>query len=360
VNPTPRHMVKRAVRAILAPAMLRAGLYDYVLSHRAQSAAILVYHRITDDVADSDAAILPDAGVSVTCFRRQMSFVKQKMNPVPLRDLAKCLREGRQMPERAVAVTFDDGYEDNHRLAYPVLKEWGIPATIFVTTGFVDAPEAAFWWDRISAITMLTRREALDASVRAKWVPTEKLPLKALSLGGPTQRARVAHRLVSVLKEERIDCIADLVERLREHLEVRGEDVQAAVPRPLTWGQIAEMAGDGIEFGGHTLSHCNLARTAPHEREAEVVECKRALEERLNRPVHGFAYPYGFRERHYDDSVIRAVRHAGYEYACTAESGLVSAGGKPHELRRLSMPNAGVAVAFWPVVKRLCTGARNT
>ena len=102
-----------------------------------ERALVLRYHAITDGPAH-----VPYAGPSiclpVDAFRLQMAFVRRAYRVVPLDELVTAVGRGGKLPPRALAVTFDDGYADNHRLAFPVLQRFSLPATLYVTTGALD------------------------------------------------------------------------------------------------------------------------------------------------------------------------------------------------------------------------------
>src|SRR5206468_9458656 len=88
--------------------------------------------------------------VSPGDFRSQMAHVAKAFRPMPLIQLAAAAREG-WLPERAVAITFDDGYLDNLETASPILLELGIPATFFIPSqGILGRRE--FWWDVLASI----------------------------------------------------------------------------------------------------------------------------------------------------------------------------------------------------------------
>jgi peptidoglycan/xylan/chitin deacetylase (PgdA/CDA1 family) len=206
---------------------------------RAPRARILIYHSVSDDPANPFA-------VSPAAFRRQMAHLSSHCAVVPLSKLTAMIRDGRELPDRAVAVTFDDGYEDNYLNAFPVLKEFRIPATIFLVAGAI--------------------RDDADS--------------------GETDPGEI---------------------------------------RFMSWGQAREMAGSGIAFGSHTLSHPSPALLPPEELTREFSESKRVMEQRLGEPVTGLAYPYGT-YRDVDGRVTDAARQAGYSYACMAVNGTCGKG----------------------------------
>ncbi len=102
---------------------------------------ILMYHRVTRTDVDPWALC-----VDPNNFSQQMKALKRIATPIPLTELPDA---DPQHP--SVAITFDDGYLDNLEIAHPILGQHGIPATIFVSTGYVDRPHG-YWWDELEAI----------------------------------------------------------------------------------------------------------------------------------------------------------------------------------------------------------------
>src|SRR5439155_24314364 len=82
----------------------------------------------------------------------QMAALRAHAAPVALETLLGALR-GREVRARSVAVTFDDGYADNYTTAVPLLERHDVPATVFLTTGFVGQPRE-MWWDRLDRILL--------------------------------------------------------------------------------------------------------------------------------------------------------------------------------------------------------------
>src|SRR5262249_47242134 len=109
--------------------------------HPRSRAVILRYHSVTEDADTPLSYIDPGLSVPVDGFDRQMRLLREHYTPVSLGHILECILEGRALPHLAVAVTFDDGYLDNYRCAFPVLKKYGVPATFYITAGCVEQPE---------------------------------------------------------------------------------------------------------------------------------------------------------------------------------------------------------------------------
>ena len=127
--------LKRATRRLAVEVLERTGVLPR-LRERAdpERAVILRYHSVSEFSPESDAYRSPSIAVRPDTFARQMRFVAANYRVVSLTTLVEHLVRHERFPERAVAITFDDGYQDNHRHALPVLRELGLPATVYVTT----------------------------------------------------------------------------------------------------------------------------------------------------------------------------------------------------------------------------------
>jgi peptidoglycan/xylan/chitin deacetylase (PgdA/CDA1 family) len=213
------------------------------------------------------------------------------------------LADGIEPPPNTVVVTVDDGYRDFYRIAYPLLRKHGIPATFFVVTGFVDR-KCWLWVDRVTYCM------------------------------GDTAAAQA-------LKEELKQADLETREaRLAQLEESTGARVPAEIPpryEPCSWDDLREMARGGVELGAHTVTHPILSRIADPARLAfEVVESKKRLEEELQQPVLHFAYPNGY-WRDFGQDAVRLVR-AHFATAVSAVTGWNHAGADLHQLYRTPVP----------------------
>lgn len=121
--------IKFAIYCIVAVVWQAAGL-RFLLGRKSRKARVLIYHKVNNHEPNL-------LSISVPLFRRQMEHLKKHFNVVTVRELVNRMRDGRCFAPRTVAITFDDGYKDNYLNAYPVLKELGLPALIFLPAGHV-------------------------------------------------------------------------------------------------------------------------------------------------------------------------------------------------------------------------------
>ena len=275
------------------------------------SGRILYYHRVNDARDPFSPAM------STAVFERQMKFIAQHYRVVSLQSLIEHL-EG-DSPGTVVAVTFDDGYEDNYRCALPILQRYRIPATIFLTTGAIDSGEPV-WFERLADAIKRTARESVQFEI--------DIP-RRLSLRTTQERLEANARIFGLLRRLPDASRLESLDRILSELAVP-VTVQASM---LSWNQIREMCRLQIDFGGHTVSHPFLSQVQPETAKWEVAECKRRIEEELQSEVRFFAYPNG-RPEDFTLWNKEIVRQAGYRAAATTIWGMNDRGTDSMELRR--------------------------
>ncbi len=295
---------------------------------RRTSLTVLAYHRVMPvESRESYPLDLDLISATPRQFAWQMEYIRRHMNPVSLAQVLAHLEGGPPLPRAAVAVTFDDGFNDTHRHAFPILQRYSIPATVFVTTGYVDSGEP-FWFELAASLALRIEPGALRIDNCAEAFPS-----------GPTMRARrdSLRKLHGLLKElpnaRRTAVISDWTRQFAAQIDAQSADLG----RPISWAQVREMAAAGVEFGSHTVTHPNLTQLADPDLEWELIESKRVLEQRLGRLVSTLAYPIGTRSA-FDARVVGAAKQAGFRLALSYISGanwLEEI--EPFELRRLGV-----------------------
>jgi peptidoglycan/xylan/chitin deacetylase (PgdA/CDA1 family) len=255
---------------------------------------VLMYHRVADPSLDPwDLAVHP------TRFAEQMDVLRRVRVPVPLDWLVGEIVAGRK-PRRAVAVTFDDGYLDVLRDGKPVLERFGIPATMFLTTGSLGSP-SGFWWDRLATAVLL---------------PATMPDVVRLSFASITSRDRVAlHRelwnRIRVLGPVERDLAVEEVARVVGPVDLPSAPI-------MTRAEVRELAAGGVvTIGAHSVSHPSLPSLSDEAQRYEMEESRRAVEEITAGAVRRFAYPFG----DFDARSERIAREVGFEFAMSTRPG---------------------------------------
>jgi peptidoglycan/xylan/chitin deacetylase (PgdA/CDA1 family) len=215
------------------------------------------------------------------------------------------LVQAREFKGRYVAITFDDGYRDNYELAYPVLKAYSLPAIFFIAPGIINGRKVG-WWD---IIAFLVKRCSLPAiNIRGE----------CLQLAGAKQQA--IQRLTDLMKTEKAEETATLLEELSVASGVPLPDEQLQSEQFMSWDEIREVNRNGVAIGSHTQTHRVLATLSENDQKWELRASKEALENRLERPVRTIAYPVG-RYGQFTPATMRAARECGYECAFSFHTG---------------------------------------
>lgn len=279
-------------RYLISSLMELSGANAATLATRRASLTVLCYHRVLDA---NDAARATAHPAMVTCvhvFEQQMEIIVEQMRPVTLAEVLSWLDGHGGLPDRAVLVTFDDGWADTYANAFPVMRRLGVPGLVFLATGLVGTNERQ-WAD--AAYASLVRRSGVATAER------EVERLKSLSL-----------------RERALQC---------EPPEPRAESPN------LTWRQVEEMAAHGFGFGSHTHSHLILPREAEERVRDELRSSAERIRRRLGREPVAFAYPDG----QFDGASELLVEQAGHSLAFTSDEGLVTP-----KSPRFALPRLGV------------------
>jgi peptidoglycan/xylan/chitin deacetylase (PgdA/CDA1 family) len=290
---------------------------------RRRVARILVYHNVSEQ-AD------PAFGLSVSLFARQMRFLSRHYRAISLDDLSDMLSGRADWVERAVAITFDDGYEDNHHVAWPILRELGLPATIFLTTDYIGAAEGV-WLNRLYVAVQRTPFDRIEAP-EALGLDAAPLPLRSPSERLAAARA-LADRLYGVAPAPRKALTEQLIEALQ--VDLAELSPPPSVLRFLNWEQVREMAESGlVTFGSHGRSHSIMSRLPDDTLRDELTASKATIEREVGRPVRHFAYPNGARGD-WDARAVDLLPGLGYATAVTMCRGLVAPGASAFVLPRV-------------------------
>jgi len=314
------------------------------LRHLRRNAAVIVcYHGVMP--GDDDSYQFLNANfVSTKAFEQQMQWLASRYRLVPLRHIVEAIDQGAALPARAATVTFDDGFANNYRTAFPVLRRLGIPTTIFLATEKIGVPGAQIWTERVKRAIYLTPKTSVTLHVGGPC--TYQLP-------DAGARERGARLVLSQLKRA---TVAQRDEWLAEIESVCGrpslQPNEAMRYDFLTWDQVREMAAAGIEFGSHTVSHPILTSLDDDRLAFELSESKKTIESQLGRECYAFAYPNGgFGD--FGPREMAALKGAGYRCALSLEGGLVR-----RTAERFALDRTNVAREYaLPLLNATLTGA---
>jgi peptidoglycan/xylan/chitin deacetylase (PgdA/CDA1 family) len=312
------------MKAILFRLAYLLGVVQLFAFLNRKKATVLMYHGVRAGEGIPGCPLSQVLHVPAEMFRRQMAYLAAHRNVVPLSTLIQWLRDGHDIPDYTVALTFDDGYRNNYTQAYSILRYYNLPATIFLITAYIDT-NRALWPDRLAHAIFYTTRSELALNGIHYPLSTRR------------ERTHAYWELLAQTKQlnnaQKDHLIASVIEQLGTDLNAVQQDGDWAF---LTWSQVGEMRQDHITFGAHTENHVILPRVSPEEAEAEIHRSKQVLEDRLEEEIVLFCYPNG-RTGDFDDRTRRLLQNAGFQGALLALPGLVTPGDDPFALRRIGV-----------------------
>jgi peptidoglycan/xylan/chitin deacetylase (PgdA/CDA1 family) len=295
--------------SLMSPAGVRARLN------------VLIFHRV---LREPDP-LFPDE-VDAARFDELLSWVKDWFNVLPLDEAVRRLQEG-SLPARAAALSFDDGYADNHDVALPLLRKHGLPCSFFIATGFLDG--GRMWNDTLIEAVRLSSRPMLDLRGLKD---RDGLDLGTHALGDTAVRRGVLGALIDRVKylppEPRLACVNAIAERA---------EVSAPDDLMLSSQQVRALRAAGMQIGAHTVSHPILASLGAQQAADEISRSRDMLEGLLGEKVRLFAYPNGKPGTDYLPDVHPAiVRELGFDAAVSTRWAAARAGDDVFQIPRFT------------------------
>ncbi len=300
-------------------------VYSKIEDRTSSSARILMYHRILNEGDE----ICGENMVTKEAFERQMKIISEKHNPVSMYELVEGIKNG-NLRRGSVAITLDDGYRDNYMNAYPILKRYDIPATIFLTSGIIGTHDI-LWFDKVSASISLTEKKNLYFEGESFDISEKK------------SREAATQSIISILKkmehESRLKSLDNLMGSLNVTKDILPKDMM------LEWKHVKEMVESGlITFGAHTLTHPILTQLSMKNIKKEIFDSKDIIEKMISKKVDLFSYPNGDKSD-FNEDIKNLLRGA---FVCSASTipGKNNSKSDLFELRRIGCSHENNDIVF--------------
>ena len=318
------------VRSAVATGLYRSGLSGWKLAQCSRtSSAVLMYHRVLP-AREMDPSVQAGMVVEPDTLNLHLQALRKRFEVVPLSDLASFMRSGVGSSPRtpSCALTFDDGWHDFYRHAYPIVKSHNAPVTVFLPTDFVGT-DRWFWTDRLG---YLLSRAALSRSGGNRASRSQDPLLAELLRVSGTEEARL-EQAIAMLKPHGLERI----ERVLAELSTAMSGDRTPAGRAfLNWEEVREMADSGlVSFGSHTAGHQLLTTLADDQARHEL---RKSMDDLLahgaaNESFLAFSYPNG----DLSERLSEMVREAGYHLAVTTRRGWHDQGANPYTINRIGM-----------------------
>ena len=329
------------LRRSLLWSLSASGLPALVARAHGGPGGILSFHRIYAPADDEFGSLA--LSVSPTNFRHVIeTLIQRRYRFLSMSALVDHLLQPRQMSEKFVSLTFDDGFFDTYTNAFAICREFAVPMTVYLVSSFIrnDFPVWSVGLERIVAA---------NAHIELDW-PGEKTTLSSRTQRQKRQAYQaLASRFVLARPEEVATACAALGRRYKVNFQTIGRR------HVLSHAMIREMQQSGlVEFGAHTVHHCYLSRLDDRMARAEIAQSKLDCEAIVGAEVRHFAYPYGDRAA-FGPREIAICRELGFHSAVTTESDTI----RPSDRARLlSLPRLSYSGEFQdtPLLDLLLSG----
>lgn len=276
---------------------------------------------------------------------------RNRIDLVSVRRVVDWCRGGDAPARRAVAFTLDDGYVDQGSIASEVFERFDCPATIFLTTGFLDRTVVP-WWDVVTNVFESTARDRIELGFAGH--------VRIYPAASPQERLWSSHRVQELAKTLTDDDRLGLIETLATSAGVEALQVPTAPYEPMTWSTARQLERGGlVEFGPHTVTHPMLASVDDDRSETEMRTSWARLVDELAAPIPVFAYPNG-EANDFGDREVGIARDMGMVGAVTVASERITGPAvDPYRIPRVPMPRHRVSASAWarggPYARRLAS-----
>jgi len=301
-------------RNLMANFLYYSGIDAVIRKIGNKKTIILAYHR----VLNLDKNFYYDSSnisSSVDNFNLQMQFLSKYYHVISLEEYIESHKARKSLSKNTCVITFDDGYKDSYTDAYPILKRLRLPATIYLTTGYIGN-NILFWWDELTYIINKTR--------------VKEFKIDGLGNFNLNNKEKILNKIKASLKDMDEDNRLLMMKKLSVALKVKTSKSEMF----LSWTDIEMMKRSNISFGAHTVNHPILTNIPENRVSAEIKTSKSMIEQKIKSKVTSFAYPNGHVED-FNDKTIKILKGNGFESAVTYIPGFVDADSDLFKLNRV-------------------------
>lgn len=301
-------------------------LFRFINRHRA---VILVYHGVSEKPIRGPIKNSAYLHIDLDNFKQHMQYLRKKYNIVALNQLCDIIAFRKTIPDYSVAITFDDGYRNVFENAFPVLRQYNIPCTIFLISKAVRDDDWQ-WADKLEYMIDISSTESINIFGRTYKLKNVKLKSRFLVF--------IMRELKKIDDDKRKKIMEDLISKL----DVCIPKYPPAEYKLISYGQARQMSSGNISFGSHTPEHTILPLERQQRTRTLIMESRNQIAKELGRDVDLFSYPNGS----FNHWVKRIIKESGFRCGLTTDYGMNGAKSDLFELKRISISSDDSLISF--------------
>lgn len=295
-----------------------------------KSPRILLYHGVTERSFFPGIENYRQKIIAQREFSKQIQFLQSNFRIVSLKGLVETWLHSPDKAQGMLAITFDDGYQNIFRTAFPVLRKYNVPFTIFLPTDFIER-KIPLWVDRLEYAIGNSRAGEVEIKKEGNIISfpllnqEEKTQADSFIRGyaktiSDSERQKLINKVVR-------QCGIDLKDYLLEEPDYK----------PLNWNEILQMVSSGLtSIGSHAASHAIATRLSPEDFHKEVVSSRQLIKEKTGKDCSLFAYPNG-QPGDFSEETAEILKKNGFLGAVTTVMRFLGKDAKTFSLPRFTM-----------------------
>ncbi len=300
-----------------------------------KSYKILLYHGVSEYNNFQGIENFSKKHISKRLFLKQMSFLKKNCNVISINELEKYKKE-KSIKKNSVIISFDDGFENNFKVAAPILKKLNLPCIFYISTGMIGKKNM-FWVDKIEDIINRTRIKYLKINLGKNVIFSLKSKLEKINA---VEKIKKYCKGISAMKKDK------LINNLSNTLKIEPNNKHSKNYRIMNWRQVKKLASNNLfEIGGHSFNHDILTRLPISKMKKNIKQSIILLEKKLNKKIKHYSYPEG-QSSDYNHNVKKYLKSLGIKICPTAIDGIAKLDDDNFEIKRIMVGINGKEFPF--------------
>lgn len=272
---------------------------------------ILLYHGVTAN-KQSGVANFSGKHINTKIFEDQISFIKKNCNILSMDEIVEIYNSGNDWPSNAVAVTFDDGFQNNYLNAVPILDFYSVPATFYVCAGMVNT-DLMFWVDIIEDCINRTKVKILKNSING---------LTTFKLNSENDKINAINEIKKYCKFSSSEKKNLIIQELIHETSIEPSVEASSDYKMMTWDELKVLNNNSLfTIGGHTLYHDIMTSLKIDKIKANTDATIALINFNLNQKTIHYSYPEG-QKNHYNEDIISMLIEKGIVCSPSAIDGV--------------------------------------